>query len=56
MYAIRSYYDYYRQTAPLVDFYKRRGTLVAVDGEGRADEVWAVLRERMRGLIESGKA
>jgi len=47
---------YYRQTAPLVDFYKRRGTLVSVDGEGRADEVWVALEERMRGLIASAEA
>jgi adenylate kinase len=55
--AVRSRLEnYYRQTALLVDFYKRRGTLVAVDGEGRADEVWAVLRDRMSGLIAAGKA
>lgn len=43
--------NYRNQTAPLVDFYKRRGTLVPVDGEGDADSVWKNLHGIMEGLI-----
>lgn len=43
--------NYKRQTAPLVDFYRKRGTLVAVDGEADADSVWTRLEAVMRGLV-----
>ncbi len=43
--------NYRNQTAPLVDFYKKRGTLVPVDGEGDADTVWKELRIIMGRLI-----
>lgn len=35
---------YHRQTAPLVDFYRTKGTLVPVDASGTVDEVAARLR------------
>ena len=43
--------NYRGQTAPLVDFYRQRGTLVPVDGEADADSVWAVLKGVMERLI-----
>jgi adenylate kinase len=39
---------YIRQTAPLVDFYDRRGLLLRVDGRGSIDEIF----ERLCSLIE----
>ena len=47
--------NYRKQTAPLVDFYRKRGTLVPVDGEGDADTVWNELRIIMERLL-SGEA
>ena len=35
---------YLEQTAPLIDFYRRRGLLVAIDGEGEIDVVERQLR------------
>jgi len=46
--------NYRAQTAPLVGFYKSRGTLAPVNGEGAADAVWSVLKVVMDGLL-SGK-
>ncbi len=55
--SVRTRLENYRtQTAPLEAYYKDRGTLVSVDGEGLADEVWAVLVGVMEGLIEGKKA
>lgn len=47
--------NYRAQTAPLVGFYKARGALVPVDGEGAADAVWSVLKVVMDGLIAGKK-
>lgn len=55
--SVRTRLENYRtQTAPLEAYYKDRGTLVSVDGEGLADDVWAVLVGVMEGLIEGKKA
>ncbi len=43
---------YRTQTAPLVDYYRTRGTLVPVDGEGDAASVWAALKVIMTRLME----
>ncbi len=48
--------NYRVQTAPLVSYYKARGTLVPVDGEGAADAVWSVLQVVMNGLIARDRA
>jgi len=39
---------YQRQTAPLVDYYDRRGLLIRVSGEGSPDEVRARLFEQLK--------
>lgn len=55
--SVRTRLENYRtQTAPLEAYYKARGTLVSVDGEGRADEVWAVLVKVMERLMAGKKA
>jgi len=41
--------EYDEQTAPMVEFYRERGDLVEIDGEGSPDEVW----QRLRTAIEA---
>jgi len=54
--SVRTRLENYRsQTAPLEAYYKARGTLVAVDGEGSADAVWSVLAGVMERLIAGKK-
>lgn len=48
--------NYRRQTAPLEAYYRERGTLVTIDGEGKADEVWPVLHGVMKRLIDGDRA
>ena len=36
---------YFKQTAPLIDYYKERGVLYTLDAEGSIDEVWEKLLE-----------
>lgn len=40
---------YFRETAPLIDYYRQAGTLVEVDGKGEVDEVTA----RIAGAINN---
>jgi len=55
--SVRTRLENYRvQTSPLEAYYRKRGTLVPVDGEGSADEVWSVLRGVMERLIAGEKA
>lgn len=55
--SVRTRLDNYRtQTAPLEHYYRTRGTLVSVDGEASADEVWAVLEKVMQHLMAGKKA
>ncbi|TFG80123.1 MAG: adenylate kinase [Spirochaetales bacterium] len=50
--SIRRRIETYRvQTAPLVDFYRSRATLVPIDGEGDATSVWHELRILMARLM-----
>lgn len=45
---VRSRLDVYvAQTAPLVDYYKGRGVLVDIDGDGSVDEVFATIAEKL---------
>lgn len=39
---------YYRETAPLIDFYKKKGVLYKIDANGTIDEVW----QRLLAIIE----
>ncbi len=39
---------YYRETAPLVEFYEKKGVLYKIDANGTIDEVW----ERLLKVIE----
>jgi adenylate kinase len=39
---------YERQTAPLLDYYRRRGLLVAVQGEGKVERVAAAIRHSVK--------
>jgi adenylate kinase len=39
---------HHERTAPLLDLYQRRGTLVEVDGRGQQDEVFGRLHEGIR--------
>lgn len=36
---------YFHETAPLIDYYKKRGVLVSIDANGTIDEVWERLLE-----------
>jgi len=45
---------YFAQTAPLIDYYRRRGLLVEVDGEGSIEEVQARLLEAIRSSLKQG--
>ena len=36
---------YFRETAPLIDYYKSRNVLKTINAEGSIDEVWARLLE-----------
>jgi adenylate kinase len=42
---------YHRQTAPLVEFYRSRGLLVAVDGGGTVEEVTLAILEAVDGHL-----
>ena len=46
---------YHEQTAPLVDFYRERDTLIEIDGQGDADEVYARLRDALNGRRAGGR-
>lgn len=39
---------YFTQTAPLIDFYDKRGELVKIDATGTIDEVYAKLKEAVK--------
>lgn len=39
---------YFEQTAPLIDFYEKQGTLTKIDANGNVDEVW----ERLLRAVE----
>ncbi len=43
---------YYRQTAPVVDYYKARRTVVEVDADGDADAVAAVIFQKLDPLAK----
>ena len=43
---------YLRQTAPLVEHYRRQGLLVEVDGEQPAEEVTLELRKRVERTVD----
>ena len=36
---------YFKQTAPLIDFYEKRGNLVKIDATGTVDEIYKKLKE-----------
>ena len=38
---------YFKETAPLIDFYKKKGKLYDLDAMGTIDEVW----ERMKNIV-----
>ncbi|MBR6127278.1 nucleoside monophosphate kinase [bacterium] len=40
---------YYRETAPLIEFYENKGTLFKLDANGTIDEVWARLMKIVKG-------
>jgi adenylate kinase len=40
--------EYHRQTAPLSDYYRKRGLLETIDGQGTPDEVFG----RIRAVID----
>jgi adenylate kinase len=43
---------YQKQTAPLIDYYQRRGLLVRVDGTGTPEEVRARLFEQLSSAVQ----
>lgn len=46
---------YFKETAPLIDYYKRRGKLLELDGEGSTDEVERRILDALRGQpVHSG--
>ncbi|HUW69990.1 MAG TPA: adenylate kinase [bacterium] len=47
--------NYRTQTVPLVDFYRKRLTLVPIDGESDADTVWKVLNSVLDRLIAGSR-
>jgi adenylate kinase len=46
---------YERQTVPIIDFYKKLGKLVVVDGVGEGDEVQKRLIEEIDGRFQPGR-
>lgn len=44
---------YRRQTAPVADYYRRKGTLKQVDGMGSVDEVAALIDAHLRAVAEA---
>ena len=40
---------YYRETAPLIDFYEKKGVLYKMDANGSIDEVWERLLDIVNG-------
>jgi adenylate kinase len=42
---------YHRQTAPLIEYYRRQGLLVRVDGGGTPDQVRARLFEQLKAFV-----
>lgn len=40
---------YFEQTAPLIDFYEKKGSLKKIDANGEVDEVWARLLKEIEG-------
>lgn len=40
---------YYRETAPLIEFYKNKGVLYNLDANGTIDEVWLRLQKIIKG-------
>jgi adenylate kinase len=40
--------EYFRQTAPLSDYYRKRGILVTINGSGTPDEVF----DRITAVID----
>ena len=45
---------YYRQTAPVVDYYKARRTVLDIDADGDADTVAAVIFQKLDPLKKKG--
>ncbi len=41
---------YERQTAPLIDYYTKKGSLIAIDAEPSADEVFAQVKQKIDTL------
>ena len=39
---------YFKQTAPLIDFYEKRGNLVKIDATGTVEEIYTKLKEVIR--------
>jgi adenylate kinase len=51
--AIRNRLAAYRAlTAPLVEFYRERGTMITISAENDADTVWKELRSVLAALME----
>ncbi len=51
---IRKRFTVYRkQTAPLIDYYRRSGRLLEVPGMGSVDEVYRTLRDRLNGAAKT---
>ncbi len=42
---------YHSQTEPVTDYYRKRGRLVEIDGEGTPDEVYSRLTEVLRPML-----
>ena len=40
---------YYRETAPLIEFYKKKGVLYELDAQGSIDEVWGRMLKIIKG-------
>ncbi len=40
---------YFKQTAPLIDFYEKKGSLTKIDANGEVDEVW----ERLLNVVNN---
>ena len=47
---------YERQTVPIIDFYKKLGKLVEVDGVGDGDEVQERLIKEIDGRFQPGRS
>lgn len=46
---------YHSQTEPIVNYYKEKGLLVDIDGNGGIEEVWAQIKGHVEAVVKHGR-